>query len=110
MNNMGFIITTKMKLDAFGIKWLPISLRRFWATSGGWFWMPCPVCGHEFGGHESSCVTIPKCLVNELPSQEELNEKIRSDGIAGSVRDLICSSCAIKLITNNDARLSDTRD
>ena len=22
------------------------------ANSGGWFWLPCPLCGMEFGGHE----------------------------------------------------------
>lgn len=22
------------------------------ARAGGYFWLPCPVCGEEFGGHE----------------------------------------------------------
>ncbi|AGH31819.1 hypothetical protein SLPG_00025 [Salicola phage CGphi29] len=25
---------------------------KFKADSGGYFWMPCPVCGRYFGGHE----------------------------------------------------------
>ncbi|HMG62879.1 MAG TPA: hypothetical protein VK599_08025, partial [Streptosporangiaceae bacterium] len=23
------------------------------ANAGGWFWLPCPLCGLEFGGHET---------------------------------------------------------
>lgn len=26
--------------------------RRAIATLGGYFWLPCPVCGENFGGHE----------------------------------------------------------
>lgn len=26
--------------------------RRWRALFGGYFWLPCPVCGTEFGGHE----------------------------------------------------------
>lgn len=22
------------------------------ARQGGWFWLPCPLCGMQFGGHE----------------------------------------------------------
>ena len=25
---------------------------RFRATIGGYFWLPCPICGQMFGGHE----------------------------------------------------------
>lgn len=25
---------------------------RWWAKRAGFFWLPCPLCGHEFGGHE----------------------------------------------------------
>ena len=34
---------------------LPYRWRRahhWYATSRGYFWIPCPICGHEFGGHE----------------------------------------------------------
>ena len=36
----------------------------------GYFWLPCPVCGREFGGHEQSdvfgadvwnCMVCPRC-------------------------------------------------
>lgn len=27
-------------------------LHRLYATLGGYFWLPCPLCGREFGGHE----------------------------------------------------------
>lgn len=25
---------------------------KFWANLNGYFWLPCPVCGKHFGGHE----------------------------------------------------------
>jgi hypothetical protein len=28
------------------------ALAKMAATLGGFFWMPCPACGVEFGGHE----------------------------------------------------------
>ncbi|SDH70288.1 hypothetical protein SAMN05421505_120136 [Sinosporangium album] len=40
---------------------VPYPLRRFhhaYATARGFFWLPCPLCGHEFGGHEAG-KTIP---------------------------------------------------
>jgi hypothetical protein len=27
-------------------------LHRIWAALGGYFWLPCPLCGEFFGGHE----------------------------------------------------------
>ncbi len=41
-------------------------LRRFrrfnrrWAHSRGYFWLPCPVCGRPFGGHEGSGAAVPQ--------------------------------------------------
>lgn len=36
-------------------------LNRWWANAFGYFWLPCPLCGFEFGGHEWRCWvdTIP---------------------------------------------------
>lgn len=38
--------------------------RRWRATFGGYFWLPCPLCGTHFGGHEwkdydGKCSLIP---------------------------------------------------
>lgn len=30
----------------------PRSLQELRATLGGYFWLPCPICGEDFGGHE----------------------------------------------------------
>lgn len=27
-------------------------LHRLYAKTAGYFWLPCPLCGQEFGGHE----------------------------------------------------------
>lgn len=29
-------------------------LQRLYAFLFGYFWLPCPVCGEHFGGHEAS--------------------------------------------------------
>jgi len=34
-------------------EWAPRSVHKLWAELGGYFWMPCPVCGRLFGGHEN---------------------------------------------------------
>lgn len=34
---------------------IPLPLRqvhRVWAEANGYFWLPCPLCRREFGGHE----------------------------------------------------------
>jgi hypothetical protein len=28
-------------------------IHKLYAARRGYFWLPCPVCGREFGGHES---------------------------------------------------------
>jgi hypothetical protein len=30
----------------------PRWLAKLWAYFGGYFWLPCPVCGESFGGQE----------------------------------------------------------
>ncbi len=29
-------------------------LDKIYALVNGYFWLPCPICGEEFGGHEAS--------------------------------------------------------
>lgn len=49
-------------------------MHRLWAWLAGYFWLPCPVCGKQFGGHEEPTgllrlengegrVTCPRCEV-----------------------------------------------
>ena len=33
---------------------------RLWAFLRGYFWIPCPVCGRDFGGHEASGAALWK--------------------------------------------------
>ena len=30
-------------------------LHRLYARLRGYFWLPCPICGQMFGGHERGC-------------------------------------------------------
>lgn len=32
---------------------LPRWYHRLYAFFGGYFWIPCPICGRKFGGHEA---------------------------------------------------------
>jgi len=34
-------------------------LNRAYAYAAGFFWLPCPVCGQMFGGHELSDYSVP---------------------------------------------------
>ncbi len=38
---------------------LPRWIHRWYAWVAGYFWLPCPVCGREFGGHEVGSVSVP---------------------------------------------------
>jgi hypothetical protein len=33
-------------------------LNRVYANAVGYFWLPCPLCGEMFGGHETGTVVI----------------------------------------------------
>jgi hypothetical protein len=46
---------------------LPRIYHKLYAKSTGYFWLPCPLCGREFGGHEwgdSPWATIPTDIEN----------------------------------------------
>ncbi|HEY5989109.1 MAG TPA: hypothetical protein VIV12_22420 [Streptosporangiaceae bacterium] len=51
---------TPIGLDRFlFVELVPYRWRRlhhWYAACGGYFWLPCPVCGREFGGHEARAV------------------------------------------------------
>lgn len=32
---------------------LPRFIHKMWAKLFNYFWLPCPICGRTFGGHES---------------------------------------------------------
>ena len=37
----------------------PRSLNRLYAAVYGYFWLPCPLCGTYFGGHEAEATWWP---------------------------------------------------
>ena len=49
----GYVILTVRNLGR------PRFLRRWYAGLAGYFWIPCPVCGEMFSGHEMGDVSIP---------------------------------------------------
>lgn len=58
-------------------------IHKFYANMNGYFWVPCPLCGEEFGGHEW------------LPTTAELEATIPNpdrplDGCSGRG---ICPNC-----------------
>jgi hypothetical protein len=38
---------------------IPRRLHQAYAVLVGYFWLPCPVCGRMFGGHECGEVAVP---------------------------------------------------
>jgi hypothetical protein len=41
---------------------IPRWTHQLWARLNGYFWLPCPVCGEMFGGHESGGHPAPLYL------------------------------------------------
>jgi hypothetical protein len=43
---------------------LPRFLHRWYAQTFGYFWLPCPLCGRPFGGHEwGRTLERPACII-----------------------------------------------
>ena len=40
------------------LPYCPRFINWVWSTWGGYFWLPCPICGQNFGGHEEPSGTI----------------------------------------------------
>ena len=38
----------------------PRFIHQLYAFLNGYFWLPCPICGQYFGGHESSGIGLMK--------------------------------------------------
>jgi len=64
-----------------------IKERKAYANQHGYFWLPCPICGEYFGGHETNCdrhftsldgrhwSICPKCYKKGLGDSDwEINE------------------------------------
>lgn len=53
------------------------------AAAGGYFWLPCPLCGTEFGGHEWTQVNGHRMDVPDEWTTDEAGvvEKISGQGI-----------------------------
>jgi hypothetical protein len=59
----------------------PRWLHRWYADLMGYFWLPCPICGENFGGHEWAATLMlnkskgygvcPKCVEAARRSNEE---------------------------------------
>lgn len=46
----------------------PRSWHEWYARTNGWFWLPCPLCGEHFGGHEWMTRSD---LVASIPAPEQ---------------------------------------
>lgn len=49
--------------------------RHIRAVVGGYFWLPCPLCGQMFGGHESTDASINGRLVCPICAIEGNHER-----------------------------------
>ena len=83
---MHFLIRAELG-DRIGRKlpYHPRLLNWMWAAWGGLFWLPCPICHRNFGGHEwsESLMTsafqgegvCPKCAKKAREKNEERREE-----------------------------------
>ena len=56
---------------------LPRTFHRLWAWFASYFWIPCPLCGEFFGGHEISDLYL-------VPATEDSNGKC------------VCKDCGVQ--------------
>lgn len=48
------------------MRWHPRWFAHLWARLFGYFWIPCPVCGEEFGGQETGLYALPEPGTNGM--------------------------------------------
>lgn len=62
-------------------------INKLYAKLFGYFWLPCPICGEMFGGHE--CTKAPDGFDNAIIDYD------KTDIESGGVYSLsICQSCS----------------
>ena len=83
---MNFLIRSDLG-DRIGrsFPYRPRIINWIWATWGGLFWIPCPICHRNYGGHEWGTTLMtsystgkgvcPKC-VGEAKIQNKSNESL----------------------------------
>jgi hypothetical protein len=54
----------------------PRGFHKLYANLMGYFWLPCPVCGEMFGGHEAESWSIPtdRAGISECVCSEECED------------------------------------
>lgn len=65
-----------MKTNKKGLKKLNRWFNHLYAILGAYFWLPCPICGEYFGGHEVSGVLLDtsfsgKCICPNCPNEAD---------------------------------------
>lgn len=67
-------------------------LNQAYAFVFGYFWLPCPLCGEHFGGHEwryGEAVILSKgegCCTKCIPQADELNAEYRKKHFLATVQ------------------------
>lgn len=65
----------------------PRFVHRLWAWLRGYFWIPCPICSREFGGHERKGGLL------------YLEHPLYTDGTSM----LVCRNCGKEALARNKA-------
>lgn len=50
---------------------LPRWFHHLRAIIGGYFWLPCPLCGREYGGHEWRDIDGKSSVIPDRPGQNK---------------------------------------
>ena len=56
---------------------IPRIFHRFYAWLFGYFWLPCPICGRFFGGHEESANLMTSWYGGVLVCDDHCIEEVR---------------------------------
>lgn len=59
---------------------MPRAAAKLYADLNGYFWLPCPICGEHFGGHEGGKESVPSdrpYIGRVVCNKPECNEKAK---------------------------------
>jgi len=70
----------------------PRFLQHVYALTHGYFWLPCPICGRKFGGHEEGTslminyaegiCTCPECVEEATRRNQQLYQDMKDHGFS----------------------------
>jgi hypothetical protein len=99
-------ISSALMKDVYIQRYCPIILRKWFANSNGYFWLPCLKCKKSFGGFEcgssESILKTPRIVTYENNDTSKIgDDEVRVIKCTSSSGTMVCPCCSLDIIKKN---------